>query len=82
MKIPALEVSIGNPVVVILDVTSPSTLSAFTSSISGKISEKESKKSQEDIYVQLPFLRVVTDTKEILHVSVGNAVSLIQIKKL
>jgi len=57
-------------------------LSKFADNIGGKISEKQSKIVGECIISQLPFLRVITDTKEILHISIGEKISLTQIKKI
>jgi len=61
---------------------SPSKLSAFARSIGGKLSDKKSEKLQENVHFQLPFLRVITNTKEIIHVSIGDTVTKIQIKKI
>lgn len=57
-------------------------LSKIARSIGAKLSGKKSEMLWENIRFQLPFLRVITDTKEMIHVGVGDKTPQTQIKKL
>jgi len=62
--------------------TSLAKISTFARSIGGILSDKPNPLVQDAISFQLPFLRTITDTKEILHVGVGDKISKNQNKKL
>lgn len=55
---------------------------ALAKSIGGKITAPEQKNLFEQMLFQLPFLRVVTNTESIHHVSIGNNTPVVSIKKL
>ncbi|MEI8253922.1 MAG: hypothetical protein WCG25_09580 [bacterium] len=57
-------------------------LSKIKTSIGALYSSKEDKQLIEVLHAQTPFLRVITDIKQIIHVGVGNKISPNQNKKL
>jgi len=62
--------------------TSMKVLSKIKTSIGALYSSKEDKQLIEVLHAQTPFLRVITDIKQIIHVGVGNKISPNQNKKL
>ena len=57
-------------------------LSKTRTSISALYATKDHKEFIETLSSQIPFLRVITDTKEIIHIGVGDKISKNQNKKL
>ncbi|EKD24949.1 MAG: hypothetical protein ACD_80C00144G0007 [uncultured bacterium (gcode 4)] len=62
--------------------TPMTTLSKIARSIGAKLSTKKSDMLQENIRFQLPFLRVITDIKQMIHIGIGDEAPQIQLKKL
>lgn len=59
-----------------------SKISAFASQIGAKISVSEQESLSKHLRLQLPFLRVITETEELLHISIGSNISQAKQKKL
>ncbi len=54
----------------------------FISKIGIKLSQPGQKSLSDEMSFQLPFLRIITKVDELLHISIGDKTSQIQIKKL
>lgn len=61
---------------------SPAMLSDIARHIGAELSGPEKDFLLEQIRFQLPFLRVITDTQQFVHISIGSKISQIQMKKL
>lgn len=59
-----------------------SKISDFASQIGAKLSGPEEESLSKHLRFQLPFLRVITETEELLHISIGKNISQAKQKKL
>lgn|SRR5574344_2966325 len=50
--------------------------------LKGKLSHPEQKSLLDNLHFQLPFLRVITDTEEFLHISIGKEIDQTKVKRL
>ena len=62
--------------------TSSIKIREIVKNLHAKLGTIQDKHLTEQMTFQLPFLRVITDNKELIHISLGEKISQIQIKKL
>ena len=56
-------------------------MKTLATQLGAKLSTEKHTSLSEEMNIQLPFLRTVTETDEILHISIGNTISQTQIRK-